>query len=472
MRLIKSLLFLFILLLFSIQAPTVAAQKKLSAPAGSGSMMPVSFMPPIPPDTNPILGQEHAYSVLFRGNGEAFVSMRAAFTNDKDTPSNTVTFRIPRVEPRRINAFQILRDSECIRYKEYSPNDTPGQQPTCLQYQEPNYFRIYGAAKYQKSTTLYTGDTLTITLPQPISPTKTGSVLIVYTAAGYAKKNLVGGYDYTFETLKTEDSAISTISLGISVDTDLHLAGATGNVNYRFSDTEVMSMSAQSNKSAMASPQMDQMYNQLGYGMITKTTSHLEPLESYTVKGRYADSLLKLYAKSILIGFVIFVAEVVLLIFLGRAALVALSKPQSKRSLPSPTDSVILLGGSFLSAVLIAGYTAGLFFLRNTIQQVVSYQLVGIVLILATVISIGVYGLLLVSPAIIMGIRRGISWGLGALGLTVFFLIINTVILVVVLTLLYGNAGGPMPIYNMMRGDAGSNVQRLEKSPGLLNSQK
>lgn len=428
-------------------------------------------MPPIPPETNPVLGQEHAYSILFRGNGDAVVSMRAAFTNDKETASNTVTLRIPRVDPRRINAFQILREPDCVRYKEYSPNDTPGQ-PACLQYQEPNYYRNYGATKYQKASTLLTGDTLTITIPQSIGPTKTGSVLVVFSAAGYAKKNIFGGYDYTFETLKTEDSAIASISLGISVDTDLHLAGATGNVNYRFSDTEVMSMSARSNKAAMTSPQMDQMYNQLGYGMITKTASRLEPLESYTVKGRYADSLIKLYAKGISIGLVAFVGGLALLFFLGKAALSALTKSQPKGLSSTPTDSIILLGGSFLSTVLIAGYTAGLFFLRNTIQQVVSYQLVGVVLILATVISIGVYGLLLMTPAIIVGIRRGVTWGLGTLGLTVFFLIINTVILVVVLTLLYGNAGGPMPIYNMMRGDAGSNVQRSEKSPGPLNTPK
>lgn len=460
MRFIKSLLFLFILLLFSIQAPTVAAQENRSAPGGVGSTMPVSIMPP---DTNPILGHEHAYSVLFRGNGDAVVSMRASFTNDKATSSNTISFRIPRVEPRRVSAFQILRDPECIRYKEFTPYDTPGQQPMCLQYQEPNYFRIYGAAKYQKAATLLAGDTLTITLPQSISPSKTGSILVVFSAAGYAKKNIFGGYDYTFETLKSEESAIATISLGISVDTDLHLAGAKGNVNYRFSDTEVMSMSAQSNKAAMASPQMDQLYSQLGYGMITKTASRLEPLESYSVKGRYADSLLKLYAKGMLIAVMAFVGGLAVLFFLGKAAFKALIKPRPQGSSPSSTDSVILLGGSFLSAALIAGYTAGLFFLRNTIQQVVSYQLVGVILILATVISIGIYGLLLITPAMVVGVRRGIVWGLGTLGLTVFFLIINTVILVVVLTLLYSNAGGPMPpIYNMMRGSgASTNAERM-----------
>lgn len=462
MKFVKSFIALFILLLFSLQTPSVSAVENLSVSRGSDSMMPVSIMPP---DANPILGQEHAYSVLFRGNGDAAVSMRAAFINDKQTSSNTISFRIPRVEPRRITVFQTLRDPECIRYKEYAPNDPASQvQPACLQYQEPNYFRIYGPAKYQKAATVLSGDTLTITLPQAIGPSKSGSVLIVYSAAGYAKKNLFGGYDYTFETIKSEDSTVAAISLGISVDSDLYLAGATGKVNFRFSDTEVMTTAAQSDKSAVGNPQLDQLYSQIGYGMISKTASHLEPLESYVVKGKYADSLFALYAKGILIGLVLGIAGVILLFLIGKTLITWLMTSQTKQSLPSSADIIIILGGSFLSAAMIAGYTAGLFFLSNTIQQVVSYQLVGIILILATVISIGVYGLLLITPAIVVGIRRGIVWGIGTLGLTVFFLVINTIGLMVILTLLYGNAGGPMPpIYNMMRGDSAvTNVKRMD----------
>lgn len=402
MKFLKTLLFLFVLLLFSIKIPLVYAQE-------------TNMMPFRPPDTTPILGQEHAYSVMFRGNGDAVVSMRATFTNEEEGPTNILSLRIPRVEPRRVSAFQITRD------------------------QEPDYFQWYGPTKYQKAKTEFTGDTLTVSLPQSVKPTKSGSVLIVFSATGYAKRNPFGAYSYTFETFKVADVSVSKATVGVSVDSDLVLAGAKGTVNYRFSDTEAMSLAAEMEKGAASNTQLDQMYAQVGYGTITKSTSNLEPLESYTVKGSFADNIFRLYANGILIGLGIFIATVVLLIFLGR------------KIISSSAAIILPIGGSFLSALLIAVYTAGLFLLQTTIRQVVSYEIVGVVFILVTIISIGIYGFLLIAPAILVGIRRGITWGLGTFGLTIFFLVINAVIMIVVLMLFYGNGNRP-PIYNMMKG--------------------
>ncbi|MEK7588141.1 MAG: hypothetical protein AAB457_04955, partial [Patescibacteria group bacterium] len=315
--------------------------------------------------------------------------------------------RIPRVEPRRVSAFQIIRD------------------------QESDYFQWYGQAKYQKAKTEFTGDTLTVSLPQSIKPGKSGSVLIVFSATGYAKRNPFGAYSYTFETFKVADVSVSKATVGVSVDSDLVLAGAKGTVNYRFNEADTMSMALGSEKMAVSSPQLDQMYTQVGYGTITKSTSNLEPLESYTLKGSFADNILRLYANGILIGLGIFIAALVLLIFLGR------------NITPSSATIILPIGGSFLSAALIAVYTAGLFLLRTTIQQVVSYEMVGVVFILITIISIGIYGFLLIAPAVLAGLRRGLAWGLGTFGLTILFLLVNMVIMVIVLMLLYGNGNSP-----------------------------
>ncbi len=441
MRYLKTLIFLFVLLLLSLKTPLITAQETQIAPAEPGSIMPENIMPIRPPDDTPILGQEHAYSVLFRGNGDAVVTMRAAFTNEGQVQTNTVSFRVPRVEPRRVSAFQIIREPVCIRL-----------QAECLEYQEPNYFQWYGTAKYQKAKTEFSGDTLTIILPQSIKPAKSGSVLVIFSASGYSKKDIFGAYSYAFETFKVEDTSVTKATIGISVDSDLILDGAKGTVNYRWSEADAMSLAAGTEKMAAASPQLDQMYSQVGYGTITKTASHLEPLESYTVKGRYADNAIRLYGKGILIGLGVFVAAVVLLFFLARAVTRALTKQQVKGMAPSSTDIFVMIGGSFAAAALIAVYTAALFLLRNTVQQVISYEMVGIVFILATIISIGVYGFLLIAPAILVGLRRGLAWGLGTFGLTILFLVINAVIMIVVLMLLYGNGLRPMPIYNIMKG--------------------
>lgn len=448
MKYLKALLYLFVLLLF-LKAPLAAAQETQVAPADPGSIMPEKFMPPRPPNETLILGQEHAYSVLFRGNGDAVVTMRAVFTNEGEVQTNTVSLRIPRVEPGRVSAFQIIREPQCIRYKSYNPNEQ-AREPECIQYQEPNFFQWYGQAKYQKATTQFSGDTLIIVLPQSIRPAKSGSVLVVFSASGYAKKNLFGAYSYTFETFKVEETSVTKATIGISVDSDLVLAGAKGTVNYRFSEAEAMSLASGVEKMAGASPQLDQMYSQVGYGTIAKTASHLEPLESYTIKGRYADSVIRLYGKDILIGLGIFVVTVVILFFLGRAAVRTLIKQQVNGVAPSSADVVVIIGGSFLSAALVAVYTAALFLLRNTIQQVISYEMIGVFFILVTIISIGIYGFLLIAPAILVGLRRGLAWGLGAFGLTILFLVINAVIMVVVLMLFYGNGSRP-PIYNIMK---------------------
>lgn len=470
MKYLKTLLFVFVLLLFSIKTPWVAAQE-------------TKIMPPRPPDFAPVLGQEHAYSVLFRGNGDAVVTMRAVFSNEGDAIANTVSFRIPRVEPRRITAFQIIHEPQCIRYKPYNPNEQ-ARESQCLEYQEPNYFQWYGQARYQKAATQFSGDTLTITLPLTIRPSKSGSVLIVYSAAGYAKKNIFGAYSYAFETFKVENASITKATIGVTADSDLVLDGAKGKVNFRFNDAETMSISSGVEKMAVASPQLDQMYNQVGYGTITKTASHLEPLESYIVKGRYADSAIRLYSKGILIGLGIFVVAVAGLFFLGRMAFRAFPKQETKGASSIFVDVFIVIGGGFLSAAFITIYTAGLFVFRGSIQQILSYEMIGVVFMLVTIISIGVYGFLLFASSIFVGLRRGLTWGLGSFGLTIFFLIANAIIMVVVLILLYGNGRRPMPgpMYNIMKsftpGFNQTDTMEIQKSdptqisPNTLESSK
>lgn len=443
MKHIKSLLFVLVILLFSIKTSYVTAQE-------------MQIMPPQPADTGPILGQEHAYSVLFRGNGDAVVTMRAAFTNEQQAQADTMSFRIPRAQPRRIIAFQIIREPRCVRYKPNEPNER-ARAPVCIQYQKPNYFQWYGEAKYQKADTSFNGDTLTIAFPQPVKPDESGSVLVVFSASDYTKRDFFGARRYAFETFKIEGASIVKATVGVSVDSDLVLAGAKGAVNYRWSETEVMSLSPAVDH-AGASPQLDQMYGRVGYGAITKSASHLEPLESYTVRGRYADSVLRLYAKHALIALGVMLAALVILFFLGKTAFKDITEKSSKAG--STMDTALAIAGSFLSATLIIIYTAALFYLRNAVPQSISREAFGFLFVLIAVISVGLYGFLLVAPSIMMGIRRGLAWGLGAFALTVFFLIINAAIAVIVLAALSENGTRRLPIYDIMGRAATKTVQK------------
>lgn len=327
MKYLKTLLFLFVLLLFSLKTPLVAAQE-------------IQIMPPIRPDDTPILGQEHAYSVLLRGNGDAVVSMRAAFANEGQTQTNTISFRIPRVEPRRVSAFQVIR--------------------------EPDAFPWYGQAKYQKAEVQFSGDTLTITIPQAIKPNTSGSILLVFSATGYTKKDLFGAYSYAFETFKVESASVTKAMIGVGVDSDLVLAGAKGTVNYRFDEANALSMAAGMEKMAAPNSQLDQMYARVGYGTITKNVSHLEPLESYTVRGRYAGSFWRLYAVRLIVGILVAGAIVVGLVLLITALVRSLSKQQNRMFVfgmgaVGATFFILLVNLLLLILIIVLLYRSGIF---------------------------------------------------------------------------------------------------------------
>src|SRR3990167_7697476 len=116
----KVILFAFILLSLLL-ASTVAAQEKAFQNPGIDQENSINGVKPqiypVPPyrDNPPqVLGQDHAYSVTFRGNGEAVVSAKVVFTNLTDTPLSSISLRVPKVDAKDIIVFQVLRDKTCI----------------------------------------------------------------------------------------------------------------------------------------------------------------------------------------------------------------------------------------------------------------------------------------------------------------------------------------------------------------------
>ena len=270
----------------------------LLVPNHVSATTPQSF---IVPDSQQIAfpGQDQSYSVTFRGNGEAVVTARVVFVNDSGAPLSSLRLRTPRVDPKDILAFQVFREKICSRYQpaELKQVYTP---PICLEYQDPDYSQSwYGNDKYQKTKTSLEADTINIALPQSIRPNASGSIILSFRAFGYAKKNLFGTYNFTFETLKTEDR-IKALRVGVTTDSDIYLRGGKGKVDYRFEEGMATLKSAEVS-APTANSQLDYYAQQIGQGEINKTASNLLPLDSYLVKGSFADSRLKLYAKEILI---------------------------------------------------------------------------------------------------------------------------------------------------------------------------
>jgi hypothetical protein len=423
----------------------------------------------VPPDVGRpagFLGQDHYYSIVFRGNGEAVVSVRVIFTNKEDEAQDTLSLRIPKVEPRELSVYQIIKEKTCVRYEQqqYDPvtrTYTPSTR-RCLQYQEPDYYQVYGNVKYQKAEFDYEGDTLTVTLPTQVAAQSSGSFFVYFRAFGYTEKNLYGAYTYKFETLKAEDE-IRNLRVGISTDSDLVLKGAKGEVNYRFDAPALESAGGIAMGAApQTSAALDSVITKIGQGSVTKTASNLSPLESYTVDGAYASSRFRLYGKEITIAAVVVIVLLVLTVLavrfliskLGRVEGKPKEEPTSKDVKdekpktyePASKNFLLTAAVSFATSFLMAGYTVFVMLLGQALTNIVNYQYNAFVVLALVIISFAVYSLLLFAPSFYIGRKYGMGWGIGCVVGIIVWLLVFLFFGVLFIFFLSGGSRYPTPL--------------------------
>lgn len=433
MNRIGSLLIAFVLFFFVFPVPSIAQEEKMIAP-----------LPGIDSAIG-LLGQQQYYSVQMRGNGEAVVVARLIFSNTTAVPLETVALRIPRVIPTDLLALQIIREPRCI-------NQMLGSEalPSCLQYEAPDFFQYgYDNAKYERATGELRTDTLLITLPHSIAPNASGSILLSYRAMGYAKRTLFGTYEFTFETFKTEDR-IQEVQVGITVDDELFLSGAKGQTQYRFSlDTNTM-MEAPTVTGGVTNTRLDTFVQQIGQGTMTKTARNLQPLDSFTVSGSYADALWKLHATSLFIAVLVLIGGVSLLIFFSKKVVLLFTEKNAHASRLA-SDTMLVLGISFLSAFLTVAFTILLFFIRNKVTQWYPSDIQFIFSLLAMIIALGVYAILILAPSFLIFLKKGLHWAVATFALTILWLLFDAVVVAVVMAIFFGQ-NQPYPVPYPMRG--------------------
>ena len=383
-------------------------------------------LPPQLRDTQQtMLGENHAYSVTFRGNGEAVVLLRAQFTNTTTTPVTDVALRIPAIRTSDILAFQAKAAPSCIGYAPAVGNIPP----PCIAYDEAQGYEYpYQNLTFTKATTTLEGDTLRITLPLPVVPDASGSYLLSFRAFGYARKNILGAWAYQFETFKINQPILQAL-IGISVDPDMVLSGVKGKTNYRFTEDVAMLAAPAARMQTEADARLRDFYYTIGQGDIVKTSTNLAALESYTVKGKFADSSLKLYGREIAIALFVFLLFLVLCVFgirkLGRIYRQSDVKRLPSNNRPNSHRILILFIVSFVSASLVLAYTFLLIFFFRSLFPTISYDVQPFLGLLTVVLSIGIYGTLLVGPSIAAGFKFGGMAALGNFGLTMVFLLIE-----------------------------------------------
>lgn len=449
---------------------TVSAQATGAGSAGSEKSM-IAPLPPVNSNEGVgFLGQDHFYTVTFRGNGEAVVNLKAIFANSGETPLSTLEFRIPKIDPQDLVAYQVIRDRECVRWNPYNDypiilpdasgisqeQDMMYRQPTCMQYQEPNYYNYYyGNNKYQKADVSKNGDTVTVTLPTAVEPDKSASIILYYRGVGYASKNWAGAYSFKFETAKVQDK-IRTLQVGINTDSDMVMKQAQGDVNYRLQAADSVGMAKiESPTAAMSNAQFDQIYQNIGYGTLVKNASELAPLDSYTVTGDYAKSGWQLYANTILIAVVIALVLLLALVVGIRYALRKLRSTSSgKAALLSSRDFIIAGATGFGSAFLMLCYTilVMIIFYAVTYRTYGYYEALPFASIAMMIVSSAVYMFLFVTPAVVVGVKRGLWAGVTTAIVTIIWLFIFLAVTLGGYMLIRAASPGGYPVPMMMRG--------------------
>lgn len=423
-----------------------------------------------------ILGQNQYYTVHLRGNGEAVVYLKTIFTNTDSISISHIQFKAPRISMNDLVVFQVLKDRQCIQYKAIpvQPTPSPDQKaipqklipPTpllpgtqeCEQYQEPDYYSYWsGTNRYQKAEVTKQGDTILIYLPASVQPNSSGSILLTYRTSDYITKNPFGAFEYSFETLRTQDN-IYALQVGITTDPDLKLKGVTANTNYVNMNENAKTLLAPSVRDGIQDTRFDSFYSQIGYGTIVKSSSNLQPGESYTVKGAYADATLKLYGQEFARGLGIFLLIMAVILFLANIIHRKIQKmkhshkdAQIKNAHTMSFVHIPLLWSialSFAASFFILLYTIFLFLLSSYSNSVIQYyyQFNIVLIILLATISCGVYAFFLFIPSLFIGYKKGVLYGVTTFVCTILWLILYVGIIFIGMLLFYPRPDYPIPM--------------------------
>lgn len=362
-----------------------------------------------------LFGQNHFYTVIFRGNGEAITYAKIAITNPDEKPLTEFSFEVPKVSPTEMVIYQMKLPQECLNYNYNDP-----ARP-CLQYRDPDYAQQYyyygysnGKAEYQKIQYTKSGNLYKFTLPTPVEPYKSTAIIVAYAAKGYVSES-TGLFKFNFETLKVP-SRIQEIRVAVDVDSDLLLKGKKSSVNYNTIGLQSSELSAPSTISGRS---LDNVVGKIGsYGPLVKEAKNLSPNESFMVKGEYATSWFRLYLSSILLTIFIITAVFVGVYFLARFLKKrggqngqigsGAGQQMTSQNPPSSISTLNLTNASvsLLSVVGVVGLTYLLRFLMES-NLLRSFNPDPVFAIIMVITIILMYVLVIIGPAVIIAVKHG-----------------------------------------------------------------
>lgn len=412
------------------------------------------IMPPINPDTSNSLlfGQKHSYSVVFRGNGEAITYAKIVIPNREEQILSEFSFEIPKVSPSEMIMYQMKLPPECVRYDYTDPNNP------CVEYRDPDYgqdYYYYGSgqtAEYTRIKYTQSGNIYNLTLPNAVEPSKSTALIISYASKGYVD-NTFGLYKFNFETIRV-NSRIQSTKVAVDVDSDLLLKGKQSSVNYN-EGAGAIPMAKLGDSSAVSSRELDRVVSNIGsYGAIIKEGKSLAPNESFNVRGEYANNWLRLYLNEIIITILVIIVIIVLIYLVSKyisskpkKRVVETTETQDKTNNIVNKNSINLL--SVTNVLVSLGTVIFIIIVSIIIRLLNQYNSWQSILYdttfssLIAVIMTLLYAFILLTPAIMVGLKRG--WG-NALSVIILQFIWFVIILILYLLLFQSGMNEIMPM--------------------------
>jgi len=347
-------------------------------------------------------GQDQFYYVVFDSEGEASVVLRLELPANADVDS--LKLEIPG-ESMRIIAVQ----------QEYYTYNERGYRNYPVKYVDVNY--TYELLK----------DSVSLDLDIPRPKEENIVLFLFYKTEDYIVQK-GGVYHYNFQTV-TNKFDTNTVRVSLDVAEDLYLKGIDASIDYRDNkgyNTMALGEVATADMAVAMSSSIRSV--QTGY---SKTASGLDPHESYTVTGKYADSWWTINWWKPFLG------VVVLLSVLGAGAYGLTRLYQKKKKLGASVS--VGMG----SGVLVAGSWLGVLFLLD----VVSFGYNSVIPVFLVLLTIMMSGFIFFAPSVMIGYTKGVKYGIYcfvATTLTTFGLALLGLIVYVLLGTM---ASSPIPIY-------------------------
>jgi len=394
---------LSILLLFLLVIPMVLASVAIA---------------PYPYPGNQFYGQNQYYYVVFDGEGEASTVARFDIQNIDNI--SDLQFELPGENIRIISVLQewYSYQERCTYYKPQICDENGVCTQPCAQYQK---YKVY-PAKYENIDfdKEILSDSVTINFDVPHQDQETVTILIYYKTESYVNQN--GGiFKYDFETI-TNEFDTSQVRVSIDVAEDLYIKGIESEIEYRDNVLE-----ANADGVAALASRVSSVY--AGY---IETASGLDPYESFHVTGKYAKSWWAMNGWKPILG-----------IFLGLLALAGLgfglyrlSRRRLGFSISLGIGSGTLLALSWIGVAYILQYGSSIFGYRSVFPTF---------LVLLTILwSV----LLFVGPAVLVGWKKGVNYGIYTLVATVisaFVFVFAALIVYIIVLMIVGT--GYYPVY-------------------------